>query len=389
MIRALTAYTTEPDNVDGAVHDILEQLDLEKNLLAHSTGILFCYLDFITTGVLKALCDSLPFDVTGCTSMGFAAPGAAGEIMLTLLVLTSDDIEFSAGLSEPLAQEVKECTAELYRRVSQQQAVKPSFIFASAPLSFSGDIVVDALDQASGGVPVFGIAAVDVEAQVRSPLVIYNGGAYPDRLALLTLTGGVKAKFFMDRLPGELHLDKQAVITSVEDNRIITLDNMPAVDCLEKIGLVEKGVAGKKLYNVMYAFPISVEYPDSRETKVFTVYGINADGSLTSGSSIPPGGTMRIGSVTSDLVLKSAAHITDLIKKSGDCDVILIFSCFSHNLALMDSQDELKLIQEQAAGFSAPHIWAYAGGEICPRYTTEGQLTNRFFQYTIIACTLG
>jgi hypothetical protein len=35
-----------------------------------------------------------------------------------------------------------------------------------------------------------------------------------------------------------------------------------------------------------------------------------------------------------------------------------------------------------------PFLFAYAGGEICPLYTQNGRLVNRFHNMTAIGCAL-
>ena len=65
MIKTLIAYTTEVDDEDDAVAEILEQLDMGSNLLKHAVGIMTCHLDFMEGGIVKALCKALPFEVAG------------------------------------------------------------------------------------------------------------------------------------------------------------------------------------------------------------------------------------------------------------------------------------------------------------------------------------
>jgi hypothetical protein len=242
--------------------------------------------------------------------------------------------------------------------------------------------VIDTLDRESKGVPVFGTLAVDFAEDVRSPMTLYNGGAYPDRLSLISLSGDLKPKFFTASLPGEQRLNQKALITKSEGNRLITLDNKPAEEYLEKVGLHTKGSS-----EALYGFPIVVDYPDSKEPRVFTIYKINDDGSLVSETSMPEGGVLSIGNVTSDLVFETAVRITDLIKNEADQNGFLLFSCFSRSVILADSQSEIKLIQKRLGDFSKPYFILYSGGELCPLYGEAGQTMNRFHQYTIIGCT--
>ena len=68
MIKSFVATTREVDDVQAAVAEITAALDLEKNLLKNSLGVISCFSDFEETGVLKAICDSLPFDCIGSTT---------------------------------------------------------------------------------------------------------------------------------------------------------------------------------------------------------------------------------------------------------------------------------------------------------------------------------
>src|SRR5215475_3446339 len=99
MIKLFTAFTRDADNSAEAVKEIKNQLNLEENQLAHSAALIFCHIEFIESGIAAAICKALPFDTLGCTAQYFALRKEADEIMLTAALLTSDDIEFAAGVS--------------------------------------------------------------------------------------------------------------------------------------------------------------------------------------------------------------------------------------------------------------------------------------------------
>jgi hypothetical protein len=390
MIRALTAFSLEPDNPEKVVEDILGQLDLEHKLLKNAVGLLFGYVDFINSGVVKALCSKLPFDVLGCSSQGFVIHQAAEEVMLTLMVLTSNEAEFSAALSDPLVSPVDMdvCITGLYRRAAAAVTESPALIFMYPPLSYAvmTDRVFDTLNRESGGIPVFGGISVDVTTRIREPLSIFNGEAYKDRIPMLLITGVRKFKFFLVALPGQEYLRQQAVVTATEDNRIIDLDKEPALNYLKKIGLIQ----GDGSSDIMYAFPIEVNFHDGSPPRMFAVYKVNSDGSITCGCSVPVGTTICIGSISGNLVLETASRIINQIKRERDDNKeycgLLISACFSRNIVLSDPSDEMTLIQKQLKDFPLPYIFLYVGGEYCPKYAGNGQTVNGFFQYTIAAC---
>ena len=79
MIKMLTAFTEEADDVEFAVSEILEQLNLD-GLLAGSVGIIHCHADFIDGGVVAALGERLPFDVVGCSTSSGSSSGNISPI---------------------------------------------------------------------------------------------------------------------------------------------------------------------------------------------------------------------------------------------------------------------------------------------------------------------
>ena len=128
MIRKLTAQTTDDDDVDFAVAEILQQLDLENRLLKNSVGILTCYADFLEGGVIPALCERLPFDVVGVTTLGTGTEKTAELLALTLCVLTSDDVSFSAVLSGALTEEHERRIQAAYDKAAEALPDDPALV---------------------------------------------------------------------------------------------------------------------------------------------------------------------------------------------------------------------------------------------------------------------
>ena len=63
MIKTLIAWTAEVDDDKLAVEQIKSQLGLEGGLLRNTVGIVACHYEFVLSGILKAICEALPFDV--------------------------------------------------------------------------------------------------------------------------------------------------------------------------------------------------------------------------------------------------------------------------------------------------------------------------------------
>jgi hypothetical protein len=383
-MRVLTAYALNPDDLDGTAAAILEQLDLENNLQKNTVGFLFCYYDFIKTGAVKAVCERLPFDVAGCTTQGIALPQIEETVILALMVLTSDDVEFYTGLSRSLDTKKEEYIEELYKELRTPLKADPPLSFAFIPnlAYFTGDRMVEILDRLSGGALLFGSRAIDLDH--RSPMVIYNGEAYSDRICLMMPAGHMEPRFFVDSVINQNIFYQKARISSAKDNRLIAIDNMSAVDYMEKIGIVKREVIESLL-----AFPILADSNDGTEPKLLIFPQIGPDGSLISISKVPEGGTLSIGFPTAELVLKSAKNLANTVKQEQNRSGVLFLSCFSRNMSLSDPGSEMRKIRKYLADFPYPYLFLYSGGEICPWNRNEGagKLINRFNTYALVACT--
>jgi hypothetical protein len=264
-------------------------------------------------------------------------------------------------------------------------------VFPPFLTDITGNAIVNILDRVSGGVPMFGSAAIDIATELRSPMTIFNGDHYSDRLPMVLLRGNVHPRFFSCSLPGEIRFNQNVVITESRGNRIISIDNKPAVEFLERLGIISRG--GENVLfgaEVFYAFPIVVDYHDGTQPRVFTISRIDTDGTLVSEQDIPVGGTVNIGTISGDLVIETTRHILNQISETPEQNGLLLVSCFSRILTLQDPLEEILVVQRQLRDSSMPFLFFSSGGEVCPVYDVGGnnKLVNAFHQFTIIACVI-
>jgi hypothetical protein len=379
----------EDVDVNFAINELTSKIKGKEPLLRNSIGLLFCNMEFIKTGLVTALCKELPFEVIGCTSQIFAVQNAGEDFMLTLTILTSDDVEFTAGLSEPLSMDAESDLEDFYRELSSRGSnpEKPALMLVCAPhlIGLPMNRQIDILDRASGGVPMFGTVAIDITTAVREPMTIFNGDSYTDRMAVILLRGDVHPRFISHSLPGEPHLQQKFTITEARGNKIYSINNMPAGEYFKKLGLMGRS---QDEMQVIYAFPIIVD-DNGESPKNIIISLMDEEGALVSEQDIPPGSRAVVGTISREMVLTSTRLVLKQLEEAEGANGIILMSCFSRVLTLQDTLEEVNLVIKQMRDLPAPFVFLSSAGEICPAPgDKQGELKNKFHQFTIIACIL-
>ena len=391
MIKVLTAHTSETDDVETAVSQILSQLDLNR-LQTYSAGIMYYYADFAQTGVAKQICEKLPFPVVGGTTSNSAVPGSKDDISLTISVFTSDTIAFSAGICDSVYDEPFLPLEKLYNQLLKEKPVlageKPSMFYVIAPdfRNVTGDDYLAALSGLSGGVPVFGSAACIHTVEFHDIRTFFNGVEYDSSMAVIAFWGSMEPKFFISSIPNERIINQGAVITDSYKNRIKKVNGIPVLKYLESIGLAKVGHPEE-----ITSFPLVLNVPGGSRL-VRSVYGAEKGELLCSGA-VPSHVPMAISFCDRNFVMESARKTTNECKKwlldqnSADSSAALVVSCFERKWGLgTDVYGEIREIDEGLKNL--PYHFVYSRGEYCPVHVWNGKAENYFFNYSLCICII-
>ncbi|MDR2296130.1 MAG: FIST C-terminal domain-containing protein [Clostridiales Family XIII bacterium] len=381
MIKLITASTSEIDDVAAAVEEIRSQIDLEGGLSAHSVGIVACYYEFVETGVARALCEILPFDVIGCTVLGSAINGRYGLEQLSLSILTSDDVRFATAFSETIAKEdVDAPLARAYAEARGKLQGDPSFILAFAPImtDVSGDNMLRRLDAVGGGVPVFGTLSNDTSLTYEHSMVFRNGEADRNKAALLLFEGAINPRFFTTAISEKNIQQQTAVVTDAEGSLLKSVDNIPCLEYLASLGVETNGLAA------VTTLPFLIDYGDGTKPIAFSMYAFTEEG-IFCGGNIPVGAKIAMADVDYNSVMETAQTtvsqaLADVEAKGGA--FMLAIPCFTRGLVISpNSEEEMKRTSEMI-GDTLPFMLLYSGGEMCPVYDEKGGAVNRFHNLT-------
>lgn len=383
-MKMINAYTMELDDAAIAVDEILEQLDLEHSMGTHAAGFITCSYDFVEAGLIGPICEALPFEVVGCTTLLNATNQDASPMQLCATMLTGDDCSFATVFSEPLAADsLKDNMAALWARGAAALGGPPklAIVFIPMVMDLSGETILAALDAASGGVPTFGTIATDHSTGDYEDTRTFCGGAAArDRLSLLMIGGAVEPRFLSIYTTGQNAMLQKARVTLAEGSLMKEIDGAPARDYLMDMGLTKgQDVVG------LTCVPFLVDFGDGTPPATRAIYSINAEGHALMGGDLPSGSTLAIGTLDPGEVQTTAKTLAAAALELEGLAGLVFFPCIGRNMVLgADLLAEARVIDQVIANRVPWHL-AYSGGEVCPVYRENGQPTNRFHNFTLVA----
>ena len=384
MVDMYTARTSEIDEIEEAVNEIIEQLDLSA-LKKYSGGLLYCHRDFIESGVVEALCAALPFDVIGMTSMAGADEHGYGKYDLTLTVLTSDEVLFVGGMTGSIdSDNYKAEIDHLYTELRDKSGGDPALIFTFMPhmQNVAGCEVLAAMDAVCGGLPMWGSLTNSDNFNYETVQTISNGKSLATGIAMLLIRGPIDPKFFVHSIPERNIANARAVVTKSIGTRLYEINDLPIMEYMTKIGLV---ITKENITTT----PIMVYYNNAEKPVALGFYTLFEDGSVLTGGEMPEGSLISVGSIDAQGIFETAeAGLSDILAYENRRATLLL-PCITRYIMLSPDQDgELQLISEKLTATGKPFSMSYSGGEICPIPGPDGKLCNQFHNYTFCACVL-
>ncbi|MDR2194474.1 MAG: FIST C-terminal domain-containing protein [Treponema sp.] len=388
----LTAYTKELDDIDAACNEIVEQLDLDRNRRKNSVGLITCDSEFIESGVVEALCKRFDFDTVGITTRGTAVNGQVGFDLLSIAVLTSDDVRFSAVMSDPILIDNIDAPIEAaYRKgIAAYKNEKPSLILVYPPLlqKIGNGRLLMPLKRINGDdIPVFGTLSCDTTPDFSSCRSIYNGTAVFNTFGMVFLFGEVRPQFFRISISPRNVQKQYAVVTDAEGFVVKTINDIPFSRYLQRLGFTPEN------FGNLYLVPFVVSLNNSNLVSSISCsnYSVTEEGYGIFGEEIPVGSTITLGELDTADVLKTTKEIVTCIanlyeKDTENASCALMYSCLSRGVIVgSDYFAELNVVSDTIAN-GIPFQCCYSGGEICPVPDKAGNMINITHNLTFIAC---
>ena len=397
MIKAVSICTQQIDDITLACRELKTQLNEKLTLMKSSVGIIQCSPEFIDAGIMKNLYSELGIPLAGGTTVASATNDAAGSLMFSVLVLTSDDAEFvvshTSGFEKDCNDSVSRSFTEALARPRQfpQEPLKLVLVFPPIIEAMAGDSYIEAVENICGKVPVFGTLTVDDSPDFfgENSASLCNGNSFEREMSYVLIFGNVTPRFSVTTVPEQIDFIRSgAVITKAHNNIAYEINDMRAIDYFESVGLAADG----KIKAGAVMIPLLIKEPDAADNIPFVralIHTLPEDGSAVFRGKVIEGANFTVGSHLSTDVLASTSNTVTGITLQKNINAALIFSCIVRQLVVgTDSMRELATVKELLAS-EIPFMASYAGGEIAPTSVDSGNnAQNRFHNYSFIVCLL-
>jgi len=391
MVKSATMYTYEIDSPERAFAEINEQLGSKITLMNHSVGIMLCAPDFIESGVVKDLCARFSFPVAGVTTSSQAVNGQMGDLMLTLMVLTSDDVEFAVGMTDSLDGgdlSVPVGNALEQAKEASDSALAMALIFPPLLELYPGDAYIEVFEKYCGKIPVFGTLAVDDSITFERSMTVCNGRSEHSALSFILMFGNVAPRFALATVSKKKLLPYTGEITRAQDVKILEINDLPASKYFESIGLAKNGVLHEGVQFIPFMMDVTRAEDYDGVPVVRALYRFDEDGSALCRGRMYEKSVFTLGSCSMEDVMETTLECVGKINDMDNAQAVILFSCIVRRMAFgVNPLAEAKGIKE-LLNPDLPFILGYSGGEICPTSIREHIAANRFHNYSFIACVL-
>lgn len=386
MLNCASVFTYEIDDCDAALAEIKEQLDSKLTLLGNSIGIILCHTEFVWSGAAKYICENLPFDVVGVTTASQAVNDTVGEMVLTLFVMTSDDVIFKPGYTESLLDDYRTPTYAAYETASAGMTEQPrlALVFPPLILKYAGDVYPNLWSEILPDTPNFGTLAIDDTVSFENSETIYNGMNSKDRMAFVLCYGNINPRFSVGALPDNNVLPYQAEVTKSDGPFVAEINNTNAYQYFAERGFADNGQPTDSFLFVPFLIDLKkrADYDGIPVMRVLATF--KEDGIAVFRGNVDENSIFTLGKCTEGDVVATAISKIEQINEMPDVNGVLSFSCIIRRMVLGSSAlAEAEGIKSTMKS-TVPFMMGYAGGEVCPTSVNKGRIANRFHNYSLV-----
>ncbi|HXI00097.1 MAG TPA: FIST N-terminal domain-containing protein [Sphingobacteriaceae bacterium] len=354
MTRSAVVFTELTDSKEAGKELGLKIID---KLGDRTPGvvIVFASSTYDYTSLLQTLKETCNSEIlVGSSSAGEFTSNDFGTDSACAIALHSDEIKFTAGLSQGIKQDRMRVADELKSSLTHADDYKYQYcsamIFADALSGYTDEIIDLLTEKTMGKYQFFGGGAGD-NANFQRTHVFYDTTAYTDSIVLLEILSnkpvGVGAAH------GWTPIGEKMRVTETDGTKLISINARPAVELF-----TQHAEATGQEFNPEQPIPfflhniLGIEIAGDYKLRV--PLAVLPDGSLAMASDIPNGAYVRFMETHNHCSKQAAMDAAaNAVQQLGDCkpNVALFFDCVATRLRMGKDFDlELNKVSETLKG---------------------------------------
>lgn len=390
-MRSKVVHTDIIDDMEDAVEEIREGFS-DFVLCKNSMGVIFAEEDVEYEELYGELSKYWDFSFIGCTTMCMISGEGFLHGGISVMIMTGDDVNFSAGITGRLTGEnYKQELTDLYDRLSSELDDEVKLIYGysdsiKSPGSISGQAILNLLNEYSNGTLMFGGVASD-DMDYSGSKIFFNGSVKEEAFVMALISGNIEPKY-VHVVSLDDRISPSYTITRSDDNVVYKLGDYTLTEVLEREGFNTDKHDVLREY-LQTPFLLTREVDGEKITMARSISFINhEDGSGVFLGEMPEGATLEIGYMNREYVKSSLDKAMNyLIKETQESDheysTTFCCSCISRYLVLSSQ------IEGEADGWTKKlpegisFMGMYSYGEVCPvRSDKTGKGYNAFHNIT-------
>lgn len=380
-----TAITKEIDEIDIAIRELRQQIPFDK-LQSNTAGIMYYYFDVDYEELSQKVKEEFDFPIIGVSALGMFEKTGYEEYVMELLVLSGDDVYFSAGITGALTGDNMENEiAKTYEKMTAALPSKEKLIFSYAGniQYHSSDNYVHVMNRLSGDVPIYGGLASDMMSFDKFR-VFYDGKTEQYAAVYLLISGNVKPKFFLEYSVSDVE-EIEDCVTKAEGNRVYYIGDKTFRSAFSTLGFSSNNeFVGLEF--IQAPFLVEMEIKPGKKVRVLRnlSYLYKEDDSGGFLGEIPEKTklcvtSMQVGDIAVS-VRRAFQKLLTSIDNTGDYkyNTIICTSCMARYMNLLGD----KSIEADAYKNIIPKNMNIAGfysfGEFCPIHSLDEEDDNYY-----------
>ncbi len=329
--------------------------------------------------------------LVGCSGAGEITVEGAEKRAVAVMLISSDKIEFTTGLGEKIKENAR-VAGHHAAREAVKKGIKNRSVFMMLPdgLTGNGADVIRGIQETLGtSFPIVGGSAGD-EFLFERAFQYYNGKIFSNSVCGV-LFGG-KIAFGVGARHGWRPLGKHRKVTRARLNKIMKIDNKPAVEIYENYFGKDIDNLREPLARMAILYPLGMAIPGEEEYLVRNALRVEEDGSLVCVGEVPEGSDIRLMMSSKEFVLeaaKIAANEALMGMQGVKIKLAIIFNSVSRNKLLgRMAQKEIDLVRE-VLGRDVPIVGFYSYGEQAPLRAEMHIGKSYFHNESIVILAIG